>query len=621
MGSDGNNIQPASAEDVTELRRRVNRLERELVELRQHSFAARSDPSSPPPLVAMTDAPALPSAVPLSPKTSLEDRIGSQLFNRIGIIALMIGMTWFLKYAIDSHWIGPAARIVIGFIAGVGVIVASERFRQQGMRVFSYSLKALGSGILYLSLWAAFQLYHLIPPSMAFAAMLLVTAWNGYMAWSQDAELLGAYALIGGFATPALLSTGIDNELFLFSYLFVIDLAAVALVRLKPWPRLVLAAFLPTVGYYTGWYFGVPVPQHPFALTVIFISLFFTLFASVSINVSPGSAADTSSDRLNALPDVLLPLANAAFTFAALYLLLHDERLTDWPPWLAVLLAALYLGLMRISRSTTAAAVHLSLAVTFLTLAIPLKASGRPIAAGWLVEGVALLWAAARLSSASVASQVRGVLRWLACGALALGFLAVVSMPVWCSEPTPAFAFINWRFGTSLIGIAAFGCAVWIAFDQHHKREASLISPLSSPTWLEIAAVSVVLFNLVFLWAVVEEIDTFWRATAGNADAILQRDLAVSGFLMLYGAVLLAAGFWKRSAFIRWQALILLVFTIGKTFLYDVSSLSQGYRVVSFLGLGALLLAVSFAYQKDWLGLHESAPASARAAGMAEEKR
>ncbi len=77
---------------------------------------------------------------------------------------------------------------------------------------------------------------------------------------------------------------------------------------------------------------------------------------------------------------------------------------------------------------------------------------------------------------------------------------------------------------------------------------------------------------------------------------------------MLYGGGLLAVGFWKRSAFIRWQALILLVFTIGKTFLYDTRNLSQGYRVLSFLGLGVLLMAISFAYQKDWLSLREPQP-------------
>jgi uncharacterized membrane protein len=55
----------------------------------------------------------------------------------------------------------------------------------------------------------------------------------------------------------------------------------------------------------------------------------------------------------------------------------------------------------------------------------------------------------------------------------------------------------------------------------------------------------------------------------------------------------------------------LLVFTIFKAFLYDIRNLSQGYRVVSFLGLGALLLAISFAYQKDWLSLREAETAKA----------
>jgi len=72
---------------------------------------------------------------------------------------------------------------------------------------------------------------------------------------------------------------------------------------------------------------------------------------------------------------------------------------------------------------------------------------------------------------------------------------------------------------------------------------------------------------------------------------------------MLFGAILLTAGFWRRSSFLRWQALVLLAFAIGKVFLVDVSELSQGYRILSFLGLGALLLGVSFVYQRDWLNL------------------
>jgi uncharacterized membrane protein len=72
---------------------------------------------------------------------------------------------------------------------------------------------------------------------------------------------------------------------------------------------------------------------------------------------------------------------------------------------------------------------------------------------------------------------------------------------------------------------------------------------------------------------------------------------------MIYGAILMAVGFWRRSAFVRWQALVLIALTIVKVFVYDVSELDRGYRIVSFIVLGVLLLAISFVYQRDWLHL------------------
>jgi len=86
-------------------------------------------------------------------------------------------------------------------------------------------------------------------------------------------------------------------------------------------------------------------------------------------------------------------------------------------------------------------------------------------------------------------------------------------------------------------------------------------------------------------------------------DYTMYAHFTYSAFFMSFGAVLLSVGFWRRSAFLRWQALVLLAVTIAKVFLVDTSQLSQGFRVFSFLGLGVLLLAVSFAYQRDWLNL------------------
>ena len=588
---------------------RVNSLERQLSELRkQPSTIPPQTPPPPPPFVTTRGAenilaPNFAKHLPQA-KGSLEDRIGSQLFSRIGIVALLVATTLFLKWAIDNHWIGPIGRILAGLLAGAAIVVWSERFRRQGFNAFSYSLKAIGSGALYLSLWAAFQLYHLLPAGAALGAMVLVTAWNAYMAWSQNSQILAAYALAGGFATPLLLATGENHEIFLFTYILAIDIAAVTLVRLKSWPRLLLGAFPATVAFFIGWYteyYGASNVEEPLTITAIFIVLFFIVFVVPTIT-RPKVAVPADAP----ITEILLPLANATFAALAFYSVLQDSHHHDLLPWVAVLFGAVYLGLIRLPQTRVASAVHLSLAVVFLTIAIPLKASGHWITVGWLAEGVALLWVSARLSSSAegpTAAGVHRILRRLAIGALALGFCGLLIQPFWLYYQIDT-AFLNSRFATSLFGIAALAASAAIAL------HASKHDDTASPTWMQIAGASIIALNLVAVLACVRELDTTWRQTAGDPEADLQKSLAVSAFLMLYGGGLLAIGFWKRSAFIRWQALVLLVFTIGKTFLYDTRNLSQGYRILSFLGLGALLMTISFAYQKDWLALRGPHPDS-----------
>ncbi len=633
---DASNPDAQVAATLAALATRVDALERELALLRTHPITSAPHPaaaSSPPPL---------PSAIP-KPKASLEDRIGSQLFSRIGIVALLIATALFLKWAIDNQWVGPLGRILAGLIAGAAVILWSERFRCHGFPTFASSLKAIGSGALYLSLWAAFQLYHLLPAAAALIAMVLVTAWNAFMAWSQNSELLAAYALAGAFVTPLLLYDGGDHEIFLFSYLLTIDIATVILVRLKPWPRLLLGAFPASAAYFIAWYIGwynSSSAVRPTAVTILFLALFLLTFIIPSLRAPAAGEA-----TYNPLPEVFLPLANASFTAFAAYFVLQDAGYHDLLPWVAVLLAAFYLGLMRLPQTRVTSALHLSLSIVFLTIAIPLKATGHWITIGWLAEGVALLWISTRLTSRAttdptihtqattrvpplrslIAAKVghrasdplsstrkihstpSATLRRLATLALTLGFLGLLLQTLWL-DSIPQTPFLNSRFATALFGIAAFAISAAISLRAHRRQEDS-----SAPSQLTITAASIVALNLTAILACVHELETIWPSATGDPDADLQRSLAISAFLMLYGAVLLAIGFSKRSAFLRWQALILLVFTIGKAFLYDLRNLSQGYRVLSFLGLGALLMAVSFAYQKDWLALRDPQPSPAAA--------
>ncbi len=95
---------------------------------------------------------------------------------------------------------------------------------------------------------------------------------------------------------------------------------------------------------------------------------------------------------------------------------------------------------------------------------------------------------------------------------------------------------------------------------------------------------------------------------ANWTDLRIARDFSYSALWMGYGAMLMAIGFWRKSAFVRWQALILIALTTVKVFAYDTSELERIYRILSFIVLGALLLAISFAYQQNWLKLPSRKP-------------
>src|SRR5215470_1685976 len=143
-------------------------------------------PSTPPPSFATFSGSTLGKEIDSG--ASLERKIGQVWLNRIGIAAVLIGVSFFLKWAFDNNLIGPGGRVAIGLLAGIAVVVWSERFRGKGHIPFSYSLKAVGIGTLYLSLWGAFQVYNLIPASVAFLAMVVVTAATITMALAQNAE-------------------------------------------------------------------------------------------------------------------------------------------------------------------------------------------------------------------------------------------------------------------------------------------------------------------------------------------------------------------------------------------------------------------------------------------------
>ena len=607
----------AIRQTLAELTTRVYRIERRL---RMDAQAEGDQPSAataePPPKLSPSDISAAPPdkrAAPLPPvphipprpaihvpvqsDPDLESRIGSHWLNRIGIAALLIGVSYFLKFAFDNNWIGPAGRVTIGLLAGIAIVIWSERFRTHGYKAFSYSLKAVGFGTLYLSLWAAFHLYNLVPSGVAFVMMLAVTAAAAAMALAQDAQILAAFALAGGFSTPLLLSTGENREVALFGYVAILDVATLVLVTFKPWRRLLVMSYAGTLLLYIGWYSEF-YSRDQLALTLAFATVFFAVFAIAPlITLQP----EDEMPLLAAIPAVLA-FVNAGVYFLQAYAMIQEvDKL--YMAWFALGLAAIYIFLSRQVHARALAPgaseilyfLHLAVALGFITIAIPIRLDAHWITMGWFVEAGVLLWVANRLKS--------DFLNVFALGALALG---VIRLLLFDNFDTTQLIF-NMRMATYAVAVAVLaGVALYAS-----RREDEAART--------VAGVSLIALNVLALIALSREVADYysrqmatfrprvgnqWNAAYINFHRVeIARDFTYSALWMAYGAMLMIVGFLRRSALVRWQALLLIAATIVKVFVYDVSQLDKGYRIVSFVVLGVLLLAISFVYQRDWLKL------------------
>ena len=551
---------------------RLGAIERRLDAIEKSLGIATAPAAAPPPAAPVPPPPPQRSADELSPdadriaaapapprpRVSVESLIGAHWLNRVGIAALLVGAAFFLKYAFENEWIGPAARVGIGIACGVGLLVWSDIFHRRGHRLFAHSLEVVAVGILYLSIWAASQTYALISNGVAFGAMTIVSIALVALAIRHQSEFLAGLALTGGFLTPVLLSTGENREVALFSYVALLDVAALVLVTLRPWARALAVAFFGTLFLYIGWYSAFYTSAQ-MARTIEFASLFMLLFAVVPLLRRWSDGAIAKSVLL------LLPFANAFVYFAQVSWIVQDKtRLAKYAIALAVFFLIVALAL-RLRDDADLFATHLAIALGFVTIAIPLQFHAVWISIGWLAEAAALLLLSRRVSGA--AAHAFRVL-----GSFAL-FAAIFRM-FFLEHFHPEHFLFNMRALSYAIAVAIFsGIAI------------------SSPRFCKFATASLHALAVIGLTA---EVNDFVHASKAA------RDFSWSALWMAYGAALMIAGFRRGSAFLRYLALILIGLTVAKVFLYDLSALQRVYRILSFIALGVMLLAISFAYQRKW---------------------
>jgi hypothetical protein len=211
-----------------------------------------------------------------------ETNIGLAWINRIAAVTLIFAAAFFFKYAVDNQWIGETGRVVLGVIAGFAALGCGEWAWRRDHRVYAQGVTALGIAILYLAFYAAFAFYRLpsVPQSLAFCLMVLTTAMGGALAMRYNAAAISALALLGGFLTPVLLSTGEDRPWVLFGYILLLDLGTLAVARAKRWRHLAPLALAGTSILYCVWFAGNFEPGEQVVATT-FALVYYALFVLV----------------------------------------------------------------------------------------------------------------------------------------------------------------------------------------------------------------------------------------------------------------------------------------------------------------------------------------------------
>jgi len=297
-------------------------------------------PPAPPPRVPEPPRVKVePPAEPPAPRVDWERWIGIRGAAVLGGIVLALAGLLFFQYSIQHGLITPTMRVVMGLVVGVAAIVGSEWLRPRGYKATPEGLAGAGVVVLYAALWAAHALYHLIPMFLGFGLMALVTVTCGLLAVKRSSKLVAVLGLVGGFATPLLLSSGQDRPIGLFGYVLLLDVGLLAVGRTKRWSWLGLLGLVGTTLLQMLW-IGVRMGPERLALGLAILGLFAVVFTIASLWVQD---EEREASRWAQAGGLLAP-----FVFAAYFASRVDLGPHLWP--VAILLAILGAGASWVGR-------------------------------------------------------------------------------------------------------------------------------------------------------------------------------------------------------------------------------------------------------------------------------
>lgn len=482
--------------------------------------------------------------------------MGGNTIARVGAVILFVGVAFLVKYAADHRLLPIELRLAAVAGAAIAMLFVGWRLRDE-RRGYALTLQGAGVGIFYLTMFAAFRLYHLVPAGASFGLLVATAALSALLAVRQDAMALALIGSVGGFLAPILVSTGGGNHVTLFTYYAVLNAGIFAIAWHKSWRPLNLTGFVFTAGI--GFIWGSCQLAAPwgacgyrdgiFASTEAFLVLFFVMYVAIAV-----LHARREASGLGRFVDGTLVFGAPLVAFGFQSSMLQDSRFALAGS--AVAVSAFYLVLARVlhvrgrGQSRLLVESFLALGVVFCTLAIPLALEARWTSAAWALEGLGIVWAGTRQG------------RWLARAfGLLLQFLAgMVFLDVLARGGLGEVPILNGAFiGAFLVALAGLA-------------SSRLLGRLGEGA----TAFERLVVPFVFLWGLAwwlaaggREIDRFLEATRFSAAAAFLAATALASSVMCGRLA------WPHASWPSWGLAPALVAVACASVVHDASLLAD----------------------------------------------
>lgn len=423
-------------------------------------------PPPPPPSVR-------PSAAPLR-AVNYEKYIGENLFGKIGILILVVGMGLFVKYAIDNEWINETLRTILGFAVGGILLLLAFRLKNP-YRMFSSLLAGGAFAIFYVTIAIAYHYYELFSQPAAFLLLVVVTLLMSGLAIVYNRRELAVIALTGGFIAPFLVSNGMGSYLVLFTYVLILDLGMFALSFYRKWGELPVICFFFTWTILGG--YAVFADLDLYSRRQLLHLLLFAIGFYLIFLLPVVSIVRINRKKINQMLLGVLVLNPFVFLFFALWFLgemgLEHNYRGGFTLFVALIDFAL-LGWVRRKGGNFSFLFNtlLGLGLAFVSVTIPIQGEGKVITLFWATEMAVVLWFYTRFRSA-VYRGFAVLLPVLACFSYVLDVADVFIHPSRFSEDS---LFLNGLFATGLYLGLAWAVSAWLLQRAALRNTLSLLA-------------------------------------------------------------------------------------------------------------------------------------------------